>query len=435
MTMVPEFVLKQCVSETCSHLGGVGYVYGDRLTLLDGEPAALRTFLQTATALLARPYREFFRSIPFSDELQTRHCPLGLELAYVPLDEFFECAAGCVVFLDVSAEALTGLPRIGCVTKLPRKQKKQLLTSITTGNAWTNAHRHGVEGTFGRLRERVRSAVEDYRGERMSSTLLDYENFVASFSHEALTPIQEIRSSLELAVQNASGLDEAIRARLQSSLRAMDSLRVSLEGMRLLFREDEKPLPNQFRFTDLREVVMRWCEIYRDAMDQKNIRLYVEPSVSWEVRVVPEYIEVLVKNLISNAVKYSFDCREYSESGKVLIRFDAQLSKVSFVSFGVPIPQEEIRDNRLLEFGQRGATADDRGRVGKGVGMHLVGIVARLHDAEVTIESEIKNPGGYQQFARNEIGIEFPRVLRSRRNIVHSPHWRGRGRANDTRFT
>ena len=126
------------------------------------------------------------------------------------------------------------------------------------------------------------------------------------------------------------------------------------------------------------------------------------------MKCVPEYLEVLVKNLVSNGVKYSFDATDYDVPGKFVVRYDATHRSLSFMNFGVPINHVEIDSGSLFTRGHRGTTADDRGRVGKGIGLYLVKRVSDLHNADCKVTSQLQNPGGHQEFARNEFTISFP---------------------------
>lgn len=179
----------------------------------------------------------------------------------------------------------------------------------------------------------------------------------------------------------------------------------------MLFRDDhQQPLRNQFREINLKPTVDRWLDSYQTQFDEKNVLAIAEPtSRDWKLRCVPEYVEILVKNLVSNGVKYSFDasCFEDGEAGKFLVLFDQRQRRLTFINFGVPISQSEIDTGSLFDRESRGGGANDRGRVGKGVGLYLVKRVVDLHDAEITVKSQIMNRGGVQEFARNEFEIRF----------------------------
>jgi signal transduction histidine kinase len=296
------------------------------------------------------------------------------------------------------------------ICTLPRRQKKYIRILYDSLEQWQNPAISEIEGICNEIAGSLRNDSEAFHDDALARTLDSYKDFVSSFSHEALTPIQELRTSLELTVKRA-GLDPTSAERLQHGLRSLDSLRVSLEGMRLLFRDDEKsPLPNQFRSIDASHIVKTWLSLYERQFADKNIESIAEPgNGQWRLNCVPEYLEVLVKNLVSNGVKYSFDAKDYDEPGKFVVRFDAKHNSLSFVNFGVPIDDEEIESGELFAQGHRSRSADDRGRVGKGIGLYLVKRVCDLHRATCEVTSQVMNPGGNQLFARNEFKVCFPK--------------------------
>lgn len=332
----------------------------------------------------------------------------GVRAAGFSLRRVTDTSALAFTVSSTSLSQVSALDHALASTK-PRKAKKYL-TKIA--KSVPEFHRKDdVTGMFNELAIEVKSQYDDWKESAFTSTLASYKDFVSSFCHEALSPIQEIQSTLELAMKD-DAIDGLSHQRLESSYRSLEGLRVSLEGMRLLFRDDErKPLANQFRKTNLKSTVDRWLNSYQSQFAEKNIKAIAEPDGrQWSVWCVPEYVEILVRNLISNGVKYSFDakCFDDGEAGKFLIRFDQSQRKLAFVNFGVPISQDEIESGTLFERDIRGGTANDRGRVGKGVGLYLVKRVVDLHGAKLSVKSQIMNPGGTQQFARNEFEVRFP---------------------------
>jgi len=410
--MVPEFVLRRSLATFADDMPALGYIYRGKLTMLPSPDDDVGAFIQQIqTTGLARDYRLLTESLSPTRAIHEANCPLGFRFVHVSLEHIFEGHAGVVMFTAIRATDIAAIRTLDVVTSLSRKDKKLVTEIARTLKTWSHPFMTDLSQILSKLKGELESAVDAYKEEAFNLTLMDYKNFVGSFCHEALSPMQQIRSSLEAANSKAQELEDDVRDALLSSSRALDSLRVSLEGMRLLFREEGQPLANQFRTKDLRFTVNQWCEVYRKRFEKKNVNFFIEPqNTPWMVQVIPEYLEVLIKNLVSNGVKYSFDASGYDEPGKFLVKFDTASNTLRFINFGVAIPADDIESRRILQLGHRAKTADDRGRVGKGVGMYLVGLVARLHGAEVDIKSALKNPGGNQKFYRNEIAIQFPVV-------------------------
>lgn len=412
--MLPFHKLRRIVSEIGHDFPGLGLFHNGNVSVVRraDDPAA-GVIEELLTTRIAKNIRERLRSIPATPGTHEVVLPLGIAASYLSLDHITECSAGIFVIRSIPVNSQIPIQDILSKQRLSRKEKKRLLMIVASQEGWSHPREGDFPDLFSRISEAAIQEYESHNDEAFSNTLTSYKDFVSSFSHEALSPIQEIRTSLELTITK-SALDSSTRERLDSSLQALDNLRVSLEGMRLLFRDDEKrPLPNQFRMTNIRSIIRHWCDFYRTQFETKNIEVILEPMAQpWNVWCVPEYIEVMVRNLVSNGLKYSFDASGYDEPGKFLVRFEPSSCLLTFVNFGVPIQAEELRSGQLFRQGQRGYTADDRGRVGKGVGLFLVARIVDLHDAVCKVTSEIKNPGGVQEFARTEFAITFQKRQR-----------------------
>jgi len=334
--------------------------------------------------------------------------PFGMKATSFSLRKVLGCSAAVFVLTEVDRSHLSA-DDVAVLNAQPRKGKKHLSQIIGSMGSYRHPDPDGLNGLFITVAAEIGQAHDEWRETAFTNTLASYKDFVSSFCHEALSPMQEVQTVLELTLKD-SGIDLAAEKRLRSSLRSLEGLRVSLEGMRLLFRDDHRqPLPNQFREIDLQKIVRRWVSGYQSQFDEKNINVIVEPaSKSWKLNCVPEYIEILIKNLVSNGAKYSFDASGFDDGeGKFLVRFDQRQLRLSVVNFGVPISSDEIESGALFERDTRGGSANDRGRVGKGVGLHLVKRVAELHDATINVKSVVQNPGGSQRFARTEFDVQF----------------------------
>lgn len=75
--------------------------------------------------------------------------------------------------------------------------------------------------------------------------------------------------------------------------------------------------------------------------------------------------------LLHNAIKYSWSKRGDSQS-YVDVRIEKKSDSVEIIieNWGVAIRKEELENDLLFKFGQRGSIADDRGRSGTGIGLY-----------------------------------------------------------------
>ena len=386
-----------------------------------GQPALSSTLSagieRLCSALAATPVRRlcrsFYHSLTCADGPVAAQCPFGAHVLLVPLDDGFESGTTVAIPLRWQRPSPPALPE-ECAS-LSRKAKRRISRALSEADDWRQDDADRLEGQIRRLTDAVAEAKRKATEDAIERTVSDHTHFIAAFSHEALSPIQEIRGLLEKAMSFVGDNPKA-HAEVVSAANALQRLRMSLQSMRLLFRDASfQPQSNQFIRIDAHDVVRRWVSIYVNDLKAKELEFISEPASPWWIRVVPEYFELLVRNLLSNAMKYSFTAKEYG--GKLIVRFDSANSRLGFVNFGVPIPIGEIESGSIFGLTQRGESARDRDRAGQGVGLYLVKRVADLHSARIEVSSEVRNPGARNEFARTEFAVFFPvpsRTLRRR---------------------
>jgi len=407
MARIAESDLKQIAAALSTRVAGAGYVYNGDARFLANNAAPCGHFCNSLRGKGARKAcKTFYQSLATTTEPAAITCPFGFHIFYIALDDVAGCPARIVVhsYCGPSESARLLLDRTG--SAFARDERKRLTGGLSEMPKWSN------DGSVvSVLRETYAAAVGQAHaiGEAdFHRALEDYKDFVASFSHEALSPLQEIRTSLELAAKRLNTVDQDSHDSVVQAVGALDRVRIALEGMRLLFDPAKDLLSNQLIQVDVYTTIQDWCRIYKSKCDNRNLRVYYEPPRGpWSLRVVPQYFEVLISNLISNGIKYSFDARTYNDPGKIVFRFDSTHRSLTVVNFGVPIPREDIDSGALFELSHRSKTAGDRGRTGKGVGLYLVGLIAKLLNATISVQSEIMNPSGKEIFARNEFRISF----------------------------
>ena len=345
------------------------------------------------------------------DNIQDLTSKHGLQIYYLSLEPVLNRESGTFVIYEVGHSAIRSLKNGSLIRGCQRKLKKQLRAEIETLQPWRHpSTQEDIHLGLANIREFAAQEYQKWENESFYDTLHQYSDFVESFSHESLSPLQEVQNTLAQVRGQLGDEHQKEIQDLSSAERAVDRIRVSLSGMRLLFKGEGKPLENQYRDVDLRELVQAWVNFFHEQIADKNLEAIIEPEgQAWRERVVKEYIEVLIKNLIENAVKYSFQTHRQGQEGKIVVRWDSAKHRISVVSFGVPIPPDEIEDESLFSISRRGSTSNDRGRMGRGVGLHLIKQIADLHDARVEVKSEVMNPDSFnkEHFARNEFSIYF----------------------------
>jgi|GEM_PF-670935 len=127
-----------------------------------------------------------------------------------------------------------------------------------------------------------------------------------------------------------------------------------------------------------------------------------------------------VRNLIDNAIKYSWQRDDRSTWIEVRVSSDISTAVVAVEDWGVPIPADEISRQLSFRLGYRGRLSSDRGRGGTGVGLPDARRIARAHGGDVELESRPARPDGdasnYNQPFLTTVSLRLPLTSDRRRS-------------------
>ncbi|MBX9634478.1 MAG: hybrid sensor histidine kinase/response regulator, partial [Magnetospirillum sp.] len=201
--------------------------------------------------------------------------------------------------------------------------------------------------------------------------------FLAAASHDLRQPMQAL--SMFVAVLAGRSMDTAQAAlvnRIQDSVTALEGLLNSLLDVSKLEAGLVEPHMAEFSVAGIMD---RLAAEFEPLCQADGLELKVVPCRR-VVRSDPALLERILRNLLSNAVRYTktgrivFGCRR---RGRVLV-FEVW-------DTGIGIPAAEIK-NIFREFHQVGNSARDR-RQGLGLGLAIVERLAALMDHTISVRS------------------------------------------------
>jgi signal transduction histidine kinase len=222
--------------------------------------------------------------------------------------------------------------------------------------------------------------VSDRTSERRIDDLR--RDFVVNASHELKTPvtaIQTLAEALEVTLRNDPERAASLVRRLNGEAERLAQLVGDLLDLRRL--EDVGP---QSRVAvDLAELARRAAAEAIPRAEERGITVEVDAPERAIVAGVPADLEAVVKNLVSNAVKYNRD------GGRVDVTLTTERGarRLSVADTGIGIRQQDLP--RVFERFYRVDSARSRATGGTGLGLSIVRHAVERHGGTVHVESTL----------------------------------------------
>ncbi|GIJ46497.1 histidine kinase [Virgisporangium aliadipatigenens] len=208
--------------------------------------------------------------------------------------------------------------------------------------------------------------------------------FFSNISHEFRTPLtlimgplEEVRAALPPATDDA--LRESLDAMHRNGLRLGKLVNTLLDFSRLQAGRIEA----DYEPVDLGAVTADLASVFRSAVESAGLTFTVDcAALSRPVHVDREMWEKVVLNLLSNALKFTFD-------GGITVAVAEQDDRavVRVTDTGTGIPADEVP--RLFERFHRVQGTRSRSYEGSGIGLALVQELVALHGGTVEVDSRV----------------------------------------------
>ncbi|UCV04997.1 ATP-binding protein [Dechloromonas denitrificans] len=271
--------------------------------------------------------------------------------------------------------ALFGLPLIGFWVWLATRQGLASLDGIARQIA-SRAPQQLQPLCPASAPEEIRTMLEALNGlfQRVETALEGERRFTADAAHELRTPLAALQTQLQVALRARDG-DERDRSlqQLQSGLSRASHL---VDQMLQLARLDpESGLPDP-QAVDLGRLAEAVCADLGPLILGKNIDFDLDAADDCIVIGQNEWLRVLIRNLVDNAIRYTPDGGAVRVS---LSRADGHC-RLSVQDSGPGIP---VNDRAAVL--RRFHRLDQGGQPGSGLGLAIVARIAELHGARLEL--------------------------------------------------
>lgn len=247
--------------------------------------------------------------------------------------------------------------------------------ALRDGNCQLLANPVSTDGKVTGAALLVLDVTEKERAEQMR------REFTANVSHELKTPLQTISGYAELlangmvADKDKTAFSEKIYAEAQRMIRLIEDI-IKLSNL------DEGAVELTRETVDLYVTAENTVRSLLPAAKKANVTLSLNGENA-EIYGIPQLLTAVVYNLCDNAIKYNKD----GGTVFVSVKNNAENIVLSVRDTGIGIPKEQ--QERIFERFYRVDKSHSKEVGGTGLGLSIVKHAAKLHDAKITLESEV----------------------------------------------
>jgi two-component system, sensor histidine kinase and response regulator len=208
--------------------------------------------------------------------------------------------------------------------------------------------------------------------------------FLSVLSHEMKAPLNAIEGYLKIMQERQAGnhLDDYDKM-IERSLHRVKGMRTLIMDLLDLTRIESGKKKRELRMVNLVDIARLSIDTLGPFSIQKDIRIILKADGPVMMEADPEELEIVMNNLISNAVKYNI------EGGKVVCAV-SELEDSVFLCVedtGIGISKEEIP--RLFEEFVRFKNEKTKNISGSGLGLSIVRKIVDLYDAKIDVQSRL----------------------------------------------
>lgn len=206
-------------------------------------------------------------------------------------------------------------------------------------------------------------------------------NFINNFTHELKTPVTSINIYLETFRKYELTRDDQLKY-IDYMLSDVKRLSDNISRILDLARIENKSYTTEFTWLDPVGATERFLEKNRHLFTGSKIQLRKPKGRTLFCRLNPSLFEILLMNLLTNAVKYNaseIPCVDID------VRFRSGSLAIEFKDNGVGFHKRERK--KIFKKFYRITCSDDVSAKGSGIGLYLAQSIAKIHKGRIEAAS------------------------------------------------
>ena len=222
------------------------------------------------------------------------------------------------------------------------------------------------------------------QNEKLKRIISNRDKMYSVIAHDLRSPMASIRMVLNLCVNVVTPdmVGEEIFGLLDKANRESEETHDLLDNLLKWTKSQTGRLEVAYQNLELDDIVPGVVDIFTMIAEMKKIKLqYIPSEEHLKVRADNDMMKTVVRNFISNAIKFTPE----GKGIEVYYKKSGEFAKISVRDHGVGIAPERI--DTLFHKGE--TTYGTGGEVGSGLGLQLCADFARKNGGDVMVESTL----------------------------------------------
>lgn len=215
--------------------------------------------------------------------------------------------------------------------------------------------------------------------------------FLQNVSHELKTPIFAAQGFVHTLLDNAD-VPEKIRSKfLKKAAKSLDYLDLLVKDLLTISQIERGDIKMKMEAFDLISLIKESLDQLEPKADSNKIKLHYKENKNKKIIVLADYYRIyqVIKNLVTNAIKYSYS------GGEVIVSCEKRKKIVMFsvLDNGKGIPKNDRK--RIFERFYRIDKSRSKERGGTGLGLAIVKHIIEGHNSKIKLSSKINSGSAF----------------------------------------
>lgn len=309
--------------------------------------------------------------------------------------EIIEAGAPEILLLDLKLPGMSGIELLERISPRHLDMLVIMISAYASIDVAVRATKQGAYNflakpfTPSELKDSLRQAAEHLIVARQARKLAQEKRrvrfeFISVVAHELKAPINAIEGYLKIMATHAAGDDPAVYDRMaERSITRIHGMRKMIEDLLDMTRIESGQKKREIATVDVCEVAHLALETMMPDARERNITLEFRGPDSLPMSADRGELEIILNNLVSNAVKYNRDGGRV----EVVVKNPDERVQIAVSDTGFGIAPDDAK--KLFNDFVRLKNERTKGVLGSGLGLSIVKKLALMYGGDVGVDSEV----------------------------------------------